>query len=151
MQADRVATCVEQVRGGHELIQSTTAEIRSWWEQCRGATTPPFQELSRRILELRELLRVHFQDEESADHTLGVDDLPAPSNERAILLSYIDQLIMRLRVCHLGMDGWADAELAIARFLEKLSTHESRELATLPDVGESEVDLKWSDVLTRGR
>jgi len=132
MQANRVATCVKQVRGGHELIESTVAELRSWWDQCRGATTPPFQELSRRILELRELLRVHFHDEESADLSLGVDDLPEPSNSRAILLADLDQLIVRLGYCHPGMDCWADAEQAIDRFLTKLTAHERRELATLP-------------------
>lgn len=131
MQTNRVATCVEQVRGGHELIESTTIELRSWWENCRGATTTPFQELCRRILELRELLRAHFHEEESADHTLGVDDLPTPSNERAILLADLDQLILRLRYCHPGMDCWADAEAAMERFLTKLTAHESKELATL--------------------
>ena len=131
MQTNRVATYVEQVRGGHELIESAVSELRSWWEQCRGATTTPFQELSRRILELRELLRTHFHDEESADHSLGIDDLPSPSNNRAILLADLDQLIIRLRNCHPGMDCWADAEAAIDRFLTKLTAHESKELATL--------------------
>jgi hypothetical protein len=132
MQTNRVASCIEQVRGGHDLIESAMADVRSWWEQCRGATTTPFQELSRRILELRELLRIHFHDEESADLTLGVDDLPDPSNNRAILLADLDQLIIRLRNCHPGMDCWADAEQAMDRFLRKLTAHESKEMATLP-------------------
>jgi hypothetical protein len=131
MQTNRVAACVEQVRGGHELIESTTHELRSWWENCRGATTTPFQELCRRILELRQLLRAHFNEEESADHRLGVDDLPTPSNSRALLLADLDHLIIRLRNCHPGMDCWADAEAAIDRFLTKLMAHESKELATL--------------------
>ncbi len=134
MQSNRVATCVEQVRGGHDQIQQATSELKSWWEYCRGATTPPFEELSRRILEIRDLLRLHFHDEESADQTLGLDDLPRPSNNRAILLADLNQLIARLRVCHPGMDCWADAELAIDRFLSKLESHEVCELAALPDV-----------------
>jgi len=144
MHANRVATCIEQVRGGHEQIHQATTELRSWWEQCRGATTPPFEELCRRILELRDLLRAHFHDEESADHTLGVDDLPFPSNTRAILLADIEKLIVRLRACHPGMDCWADAELAIDRFLARFEAHEVRELATLPDAATTaDLPIDW--------
>ena len=132
MQADRVATCVRQVRGGHEQVEQTTSDLRSWWSCQRGSLNPPFEELGRRILDLRDLLRSHFHDEESADHDLGVDDLPKPANRRMVLLADLDQLVMRLRACHPGMDCWADAEHAIDRFLAKLESHETQEIADLP-------------------
>ncbi len=134
MRTNQAATCVEQVRDGHEQIQQATSALRTWWRDCRTATTPPFEELSQRILNLRDMLRSHFHDEESADHTFGMDDLPRPANNRAILLADLDQLIARLRVCHPGTDCWADAELAIDRFLGKLEDHERAELETLPDL-----------------
>jgi hypothetical protein len=132
MESNRVAACVETVRGGHDHVLHASSSLRSWWEGCRGETTTPFEELSRRLLELRDLLRAHFRDEESADQTLGTDDLVEPSNNRAVLLADVNQLISRLRVCQPGMDCWADAEQAIDRFFVKLDAHEDREMATLP-------------------
>jgi len=144
MRTNRVATCIEQVRDGHQQVEQAVNELRGWWEQCGGETTPPFQELCRRLIDLRPLLRSHFQDEESADHTFGLDDLPSPANSRAVLLADLDQLIARLQVCHPGMDCWADAEFALNRFLTQLSAHEARELATLPDAALTEdLPINW--------
>jgi hypothetical protein len=122
----------ERVREGHDEVLQHIRDLHSWWDRCRAATTTPFEELSRRILDLRPLLQSHFRDEEAADAEIGVDDLPEPSNQRCVLLADLDLLIHRLRVCQPGMDCWADAELAIDRFLTKLSMHEARELASLP-------------------
>ncbi|HVJ67875.1 MAG TPA: hypothetical protein VM510_07825 [Caulifigura sp.] len=134
MRSNRVPNCADLVRGGHEKLEQATLDLRAWWYLSRGAMTPPYEELSQRIIDLREQLRAHFHDEESADHTLGLDDLPQPANERTILLADLDQMAARLRACHPGMDCWTDADRALERFLKKLESHETGELATLPDV-----------------
>ena len=42
------------------------------------------------------------------------------------------------------MDCWADAELALDRFLTKLDAHETRELATLPEAALAvDIPIDW--------
>lgn len=134
MRSSEMLSCADLVRGGHEKLEQATLELRAWWNVHCGAMTPPYEELSQRILDLRSQLGVHFHDEESADHTLGLDDLPQPANTRTILLADLDQMATRLRACHPGIDCWGDADRALERFLKKLECHETGELATLPAI-----------------
>ena len=122
----------ERVRDGHSQLLQEAISLQAWWYGFGTATTIPFEVLSQRILDLRQRIQVHFRDEELLDHDEGVDDLPVPSNERAVLLADLDQLILRLRVCQPGMDCWADAERAMERFFQKLENHERREVSSLP-------------------
>ncbi len=131
MELPRTDVCMDAVMAGHDEVQAAADDLSQWWARCSGAMSPPFPELSRRLHELREMLRQHFGAEVCAEEAARLTAMGIRPNERALLLAELDQLIARLRSCHPGMDCWADAENALNRFLTKLSFHEQQEQETL--------------------
>lgn len=104
---------------GEQLLEYCT-ELCNWWSEFGAMDECPYEALGFRLHELRSLIADYLSRTEvggNAAMTKTAD---------ALLLSELDTLIARLRVCQPGMDCWAEAHRATTAFFRKLRSRVTR-------------------------
>jgi hypothetical protein len=131
----------DAIAGEQQDLLDRLEGLRLWWAEIGNDETLPIDQLTSRLHDLRVSLASHFEREESTEHAGGGDPQSAHLDDQirthAMLVAELDQMIMRMRTCHPGMDCWADVAKAFNSWLARFSAHEQQELAEIRRLEES--------------
>jgi hypothetical protein len=97
-----------------ERLLGYCAELCNWWSEFGAMDECPYEALGFRLHELRSLIAEYLSRPEVGRSAALM------KTADAVLLSELDMLIARLRVCQPGMDCWAEAHRATTTFVRKL-------------------------------
>lgn len=125
----------EAIAGEQQDLLDRLDGLRLWWAEVGCDESLPIDQLMSRLHDFRVSLASHFEREESTEHAGDGGTHSAHLDDQirthAMLVAELDQMVMRMRTCHPGMDCWADVSKAFNSWLVRFSAHEQQELAEL--------------------
>lgn len=140
-QVKSVADVFKRWTSGDEMLRIAADELRTWTEEVAALGIPHFGEAAGKLVQFREFLRRHFDDEDTMSDQLEAQYGETSPEVAAVrrqadrdhddLLGQLDSLIARLSETDPTFESWQAATDELGRFFDHLRSHEDREATSI--------------------